>query len=154
MMLNVRNATIDDLSEYVLLAQEFHAASPMHGAIAFDPEGYADFFIGAVENPDIGLWLAEIGGKVVGITGAINYPLYFNPKSNVVQELWWWLTPDSRGTGAGAKMFNCIKDWAKEKNACAMFMIALEDDRAGKMEKLYRRAGFKPVERTFIKEVM
>jgi hypothetical protein len=35
-----------------------------------------------------------------------------------------------------------------------MFMIALEDDRAGKMEKLYRRAGFKPLERTFIKEVM
>jgi GNAT superfamily N-acetyltransferase len=154
MMALVRKATIEDLPQYVLLAQEFHAASPMHGAIAFDPEGYANFFTGAVQNPDIGLWLAESDSKVVGITGAINYPLYFSPSSNVVQELWWWLTPDARGTGAGAKMFDCIKVWAKEKNASAMFMIALEDDRAGKMEKLYRRAGFKPLERTFIKEVM
>ena len=153
-MLNVRKATIDDLPQYVALAQEFHAASPMHGAIAFDPEGYASFFTNATQNPDIGLWLAEIDNKLVGITGAIYYPLYFSPTSNVVQELWWWLTPEARGTGAGAKMFNCIKSWAKEKNASAMFMIALEDDRAGKMEKLYRRAGFKPVERTFIKEVM
>jgi hypothetical protein len=32
-------------------------------------------------------------------------------------------------------------------------MIALEDERATKMEKLYVRAGFKPMERTFIKEV-
>jgi GNAT superfamily N-acetyltransferase len=153
-MLNVRKATIEDLPQYVVLAQEFHAASPMHGAIAFDPEGYSNFFTGAAQNPNIGLWLAESDNKVVGITGAINYPLYFSPNSNVVQELWWWLTPDARGTGAGAKMFDCIKIWAKEKNASAMFMIALEDDRAGKMEKLYRRAGFKPLERTFIKEVM
>ena len=153
-MLNVRKATIEDLPQYVVLAQEFHAASPMHGAIAFDPEGDSNFFTGAAQNPNIGLWLAESDNKVVGITGAINYPLYFSPNSNVVQELWWWLTPDARGTGAGAKMFDCIKIWAKEKNASAMFMIALEDDRAGKMEKLYRRAGFKPLERTFIKEVM
>lgn len=154
MNVTVRKATIEDLPEYVVLAQEFHAASPMHGSIAFDPKGYADFFTGALQNPDMGIWLAETETELVGITGAINYPLYFSPSSNVVQELWWWLTPSARGTGAGAKMFDCIKSWAKEKSAAAMFMIALEDDRASKMEKLYRRAGFKPLERTFIKEVM
>jgi hypothetical protein len=50
-------------------------------------------------------------------------------------------------------MFKQIENWAKERNASALFMIALEDDRAAKMEKLYVRAGFKPMERTFIKEV-
>jgi len=152
--INVRQATIDDLAKYLILAKEFHTASPMHNVVKFDLDGYADFYAGATQNPDMGLWLAELNDEIVGITGAINYPLYFNPNSNVVQELWWWLTPSARGTGAGAKMFDCIKAWAKEKNAVAMFMIALEDDRASKMEKLYQRAGFRPLERTFIKEVM
>jgi GNAT superfamily N-acetyltransferase len=71
----------------------------------------------------------------------------------VAQELWWWLTPASRGSGAGGKMFKQIEQWAQEKGAKALFMIALEDDRAAKMEKVYARAGFKPLERTFIKEV-
>jgi N-acetylglutamate synthase-like GNAT family acetyltransferase len=71
----------------------------------------------------------------------------------VAQELWWWLTPASRGSGAGGKMFKQIEQWAQEKSAKALFMIALEDDRAAKMEKVYARAGFKPLERTFIKEV-
>ena len=50
-------------------------------------------------------------------------------------------------------MFKQLEQWAQEKGAKALFMIALEDDRAAKMEKVYARAGFKPLERTFIKEV-
>jgi hypothetical protein len=32
-------------------------------------------------------------------------------------------------------------------------MIALEDERAEKMEKVYCRAGFEPMERTFMKGI-
>jgi len=146
----VRNATAFDLDKYVVLAEKFHAASPMHGAIDFDPKGYAEFYISALQNESMGIWLAEIENKVVGIVGAIAYPLYFNPNALVVQELWWWLDPAFRGEGN--KMFKQIELWAKERNAAALFMIALEDDRAAKMEKVYQRAGFKPIERTFMKE--
>lgn len=149
----VRKATEADLDQYVLLAKEFHLASPMDGVVAFDPIGYADFFKASLNNDTVGLWLAESDGKLVGISGAIAYPLYFNPTALVVQELWWWLTPESRGTGAGAEMFKTIEQWAKDKKATALFMIALEDSRAKKMENLYTRAGFRPMERTFIKEV-
>ena len=149
----VRKATKDDLAAYTVMAATFHAASPMHGAIEFDPEGYAQFFMSSLDNDSVGLWLAEIDDKIVGICGAVAYPLYFNPSALVVQELWWWLTPESRGSGAGNEMFKQIENWSKQKNASALFMIALEDKRAKKMENLYIRAGFKPMERTFIKEV-
>ena len=149
----VRKATADDLAKYTVLAETFHAASPMHGSIEFDAEGYAQFFLSSLQNDSVGIWLAEIDGEIVGICGAVAYPLYFNPAALVVQELWWWLTPSSRGSGAGGQMFKQIEEWAKEKNAAALFMIALEDKRAKKMENLYIRAGFKPMERTFIKEV-
>jgi len=148
----VRNATEADLPEYVKLAQAFHTASPMHGSISFDVLGYSEFYLSSLQNDSIGIWLAEIENNIVGICGAIAYPLYFNPLALVVQELWWWLTPASRGSGAGGKMFKQIEQWAKDKDASALFMIALEDNRAKKMENLYIRAGFKPMERTFIKE--
>jgi RimJ/RimL family protein N-acetyltransferase len=149
----VRKAVESDLPQYLTLAQAFHAASPMHGAIEFDSDGYSQFYLSSLKNDSVGIWLAEINGEIVGICGAVAYPLYFNPSALVVQELWWWLTPASRGSGAGGQMFKQIDEWAKEKNASALFMIALEDNRAKKMENLYLRAGFRPMERTFIKEV-
>lgn len=149
----VRKATETDLPQYIKLAQSFHAASPMHGSIEFDVPGYSQFYLSSLQNDSVGIWLAEIDDEIVGICGAVAYPLYFNPSALVVQELWWWLTPASRGSGAGGQMFRQIEHWAKEKNAAALFMIALEDNRAKKMENLYIRAGFKPMERTFIKEV-
>jgi GNAT superfamily N-acetyltransferase len=149
----VRIATEADLDQYVVLAKDFHIASPMDSISEFDIDGYSKFFLNALNNPDVGIWLAEIDSKIVGITGAMVYPLYFSPTHLVAQELWWWLTPTARGSGAGAKMFNQIEQWAKEKNAKSLFMIALEDDRADKMEKVYIRAGFTPLERTFVKEV-
>ena len=149
----VRKATETDLPQYIKLAQSFHAASPMHGSIEFDVPGYSQFYLSSLQNDSVGIWLAEVEGEIVGICGAVAYPLYFNPSALVVQELWWWLTPASRGSGAGGQMFKQIEQWSKEKNAAALFMIALEDNRAKKMENLYIRAGFKPMERTFIKEV-
>jgi len=149
----VRKATEADLPKYIVLAESFHMASPMHGVIGFDTAGYSKFYLSSLQNDSVGIWLAEIDNEIVGICGALVYPMYFNPSALVVQELWWWLTPKSRGSGAGGKMFKQIEEWAKERNASALFMIALEDNRAKKMENLYIRAGFKPMERTFIKEV-
>ena len=153
MDINVRKAIATDLEQYVKLARDFHDASPMHGVADFDEQGYSNFFLQSIIDPNVGIWLAEIDNEIVGITGALVYPLYFSPTNLVAQELWWWLTPASCGSGAGGKMFKQIEQWAQEKGAKALFMIALEDDRAAKMEKVYASAGFKPLERTFIKEV-
>ena len=153
MDINVRKAIATDLEQYVKLARDFHEASPMHGVADFDEQGYSNFFLQSIIDPNVGIWLAEIDNEIVGITGALVYPLYFSPTNLVAQELWWWLTPASRGSGAGGKMFKQIEQWAQEKGAKALFMIALEDDRAAKMEKVYALAGFKPLERTIIKEV-
>lgn len=149
----VRRATVEDLPEYVVLGRRFHAASPVSTAIPFDPEGFGIFYLNALQNPDAGLWLAERDGKMIGVAGALLYPMYFSPSHLVAQELWWWLEPEARGSGAGKMMYEAIEAWALENEASAMFMIALEDDNSSKMAKLYARKGYKPMERTFIKEV-
>ncbi|MEB3203044.1 MAG: GNAT family N-acetyltransferase, partial [Synechococcus sp.] len=122
-------------------------------AIPFDPQGFGIFYLNSLHNPNVGLWLAEQDGKVLGVAGVLLYPMYFSPSNLVAQELWWWLEPEARGTGAGGKMHEMIESWALENGASALFMIALEDDNSSKMANLYARKGYKPMERTFIKEV-
>jgi GNAT superfamily N-acetyltransferase len=149
----VRNAVEADLPIYLQLSADFHAASPMQRVCEFEPEGFKEFVLGAMDNPDICILAAELNGEIVGITGGIIYPLYFSPSHKVAQELWWWLTPAARGSGVGNKMFKHLQLWSKERGAKTIFMIALEDERAEKMEKVYCRAGFEPMERTFMKGI-
>ena len=149
----VRDAVEADLPICVHLSADFHAASPMDKVCKFEPEGYEEFLRGAIDNPDICILLAELNGEVVGITAGIIYPLYFSPSHKVSQELLWWLTPSARGSGVGNKMFNHLQLWSKERGAKTIFMIALEDERSAKMEKVYCRAGFEPMERTFMKGI-
>ena len=149
----VREAVEADLPIYVQLSADFHAASPMQRVCEFEPEGFKEFVLSGIDNPDICILLAELNGEIVGITGGIIYPLYFSPSHKVSQELWWWLTPAARGSGVGNKMFKHLQLWSKERGAKTIFMIALEDERAEKMEKVYCRAGFEPMERTFMKGI-
>ena len=152
-MIQVRLATIDDLPAYVEMARLFHLASPVRDVLEFDAVGYAEFYKSALFNVDIGMWLAEVDGKLVGIAGALMYGIYFSPDTRVAQELWWYLAPEARGTGAGAVMFAHIEQWASSQKAKAIFMIALENERVGSMVKVYGRAGYFPTERTFMKEI-
>jgi GNAT superfamily N-acetyltransferase len=125
----------------------------MRGVAPYDIDAIRDFLTTSLDNSNIVLLVGELDGEIVGVTSCLLYPLYFSPNYQVAQELWWWLTPAARGSGIGQAMFKQVEAWAKDKNARALFMIALEDERAAAMEKVYFRAGFKPLERTFIKEL-
>jgi N-acetylglutamate synthase-like GNAT family acetyltransferase len=149
----IRKAKLEDLEVYNELLKDFHKASPMDGVVEFSPEGCLQFLHTSVTNESVLLLVSEIDGEIVGVTSAVLYPMYFNPDALVAQELWWWLTPSARGSGAGNLMFKELERWSKDKGASVLFMIALEDERANAMEKVYARAGFKPMERTFSKEL-
>lgn len=149
----VREAKVSEVNECVKLLREFHKNSPMHNVSEYDEAHATEFLLNAIQESTMLVAVAEENNVLIGCVGAVLYPLYMNPKDTIVQELWWWLAPESRGSGAGKQLYTFIEDWAKNKNANLLFMIALEDERAAKMEKLYIRTGFKPMERTFFKEL-
>jgi GNAT superfamily N-acetyltransferase len=152
-VIEVRRAETADMPSCLDMTARFHAASPISGVAPFDRDGMAVTLRGMIANRRAGIWLALLDGKPVGIAGALLYPLYFNPAYEVAQELFWWLNPDARGSGAGEKLFQTLQTWAKDNGASAVFMIALADNRVGKMDSFYKRAGFQPMERTYMKEV-
>jgi RimJ/RimL family protein N-acetyltransferase len=153
MSLVVRHATIDDYAAYLPMARNFLASTPMGEMIPFDEEAFKVFYANAMNNPDLGAWIAEYDGKAIGGAGALAFPMYFNPAYVSVQEIWWWLEPEARGKGAGKAMYRELEKWAAEKGAKALIMVALENGKIHKFESLYARQGFKPMERTFFREV-
>lgn len=152
-MITVRRAETMDLPFCLDMTARFHAASPIADVAPFDRDGMAVTLREMLVNPRAGIWLALVNDTPVGIAGALLYPLYFNPAYEVAQELFWWLNPDARGSGAGEKLFQILQTWAKDNGASAVFMIALADNRVDKMDSFYKRAGFQPMERTYMKEV-
>jgi hypothetical protein len=50
-------------------------------------------------------------------------------------------------------MRTMLESLARENESTHIMMIALVDDRLDRMSKLYGRAGYMPVEQSFIKEL-
>jgi len=152
--MSVRESTIDDLGDLVRLGATFHAATPAHQKLPFDEPSFRRFCEQALDNPDIGFWVVEQDGKVAGMTAAIIYPTYFNVNCFIAQELFWWVDEQARGSGAGKELIEAIEGWARKHKVDAVFMLALADKNEEKMQNLYARRGYRPIERTFMKEVL
>lgn len=151
--LRVRLAKKSDKAGIIEQARAFFAASPMGQRVDFDEAGFGDF-LDRVEASDAAqVWVVDKAGEIVGIAGAMAFPLYFAPSVTVAQELFWWIDPSERGTTAAKQMMFEIEGWAEQIGADQLFMIALENERAATMERVYSRQGFAPIERTFTKEI-
>ena len=149
----IRKAKESDLGIGIRLGKDFHDASPMKNVADYSEDTVKNLLIKALHEENTLLLVAELDDKIVGFTCCILYPLYFNSNFNVAQELWWWMTPDARGKGIGKRMFEGIQDWAKEKKAKALFMVALENDHSEIIGSIYTKSGLKPLEKTFFKEI-
>jgi len=147
----VRSAEIYDIPAYTDLAGHFFTAGPFAGLVQFNPAKVADFLLTAIQNPAMGVWLAEERGRIVGICGATIYPVYFAPDHKAAQELWWWVEPEARGGGAGKALLDMVELWAREHGASITMMGALETHRIDAMTRVYARSGYTPVERIFYK---
>jgi len=149
-----RRAEPADLPDILRMGAAFHAASPVRQSIPLDTDSFQQFCKQAFDNPAVGFWVAADGDRVAGMAAAVIFPSYFNNTATIVQELFWWVDPDARGTGAGKQLIESIEQWAEKLDAKVVFMIALADKNEEKMQNVYARRGYRPLERTFIREVM
>jgi GNAT superfamily N-acetyltransferase len=96
------------------------------------------------------LLVAESGGVVVGMAGALLYPHYFNTGSLTGQEIFWWVDPAHR-KGVGGALLEALEDAAKDAGAVSFTMVSVASLRSDALDRVYRRRGYRPAERTYIK---
>lgn len=133
------------------------------GVAFFEESGYADVTtldVGAITKlfRDLidgqgALLVVEADGKIVGMAAGIVYPFYFNRDHITGQELFWWVHPEHRANGVGSQLLKALESWAKEAGAESFTMVALPQLELEKVGSLYRKAGYRPSENTFIRRL-
>lgn len=98
------------------------------------------------------LLVAERNGRLVGMASAALSPHPFNRDVLIAQELFWYVLPAHR-VGCGAALLDALEAAVRDEGAALFVMVCVEGQRERALTRAYRRRGFAPVERTFIKRV-
>lgn len=135
----IRRATIEDTQQAVRFAKEFHAES-VHSWIPVDDEALTSWMAGLITGGAV--FLSERG-----IIGGVIVPMYFNPSIKIAAELFWWAPQEGR------VLREAYEAWAKGEGASISQFSGQRNDRSETVEKLFRRAGYEPVETGFMKRL-
>mgnify|MGYP003346545912 CR=1 FL=1 len=146
----IRLSEPSDANALARMGQAFFDGTPLSGLTEFDP---ASLFALITSGDNVATFVFEHDGEVMGAVSGVVYPLVFNQKYMVCQELFWWADPEARKMGAGKELHSHPLEWAKGMGAQAMMMIAIENDCVKKVERLYNYYGYRKLEHIFIKEI-
>ena len=130
----------------------FHHSRFDKWGLGYDAEGFARVVLGLIQMPTMLVLIAKDGNDVVGSIAASSFPWLLDPSQLMVQEIWWWVDKEYRGN-VGKMLMGGLEAWCKDIGAKHLLMIGLADDRLRRMDKLYGRMGFSPIELQYHKEL-
>jgi len=101
-----------------------------------------------IEHGDALALILEADGRARGMLAATLSAHVLAP-TWIVEEAVWWIDPGARSLAAARAMLGALEAWARDRGAALIGMSALDD----RPEALYRRAGYQPAERRWMKAV-
>lgn len=141
----IRRAAPSDLDALTAMGERFHRHADI-AEIPFCPASFRATLESGFDNEDQAYFVADEGGQVRAMAGALVYPCYFNHGARMGQELFWW--SECR---AGLALHAALAEWATERGALSFSMIALAGKNSQRMQRLYERRGYRATEQSFIK---
>lgn len=143
-MVTARRATLADFDDIVRMLRVHHRVSKSERFAPFDETRARATLVGLATG---GLLLvAEQAGRIVGSLGAFVGQDHWCSPVKMAVELWWWVDPESRGSGAGREMAKTLNAWAKDSGAAFLTMTATDATDGAAVGEMYRRQGFERVE--------
>lgn len=148
--MNVRDATEADVDAIVSMSSKFYATTNYRSYVNMDEETVANL-VRMLIGTSIML-VAEDGGEIVGMAGMVIAPFLFNAGIKGAHEVVWWVSPDTRGSGAGKGLLAAVEQRAKDRGCRIIQMMTLSTSppQAGAM---YERIGYAHSETCYTKEV-
>lgn len=148
MRISVRKAKISDI-DWIL--KELKAFADSYGTkkSLFGPAEHGKAIIQGLIKNHIFL-VAESGEKLVGLISGYVVPHHFNPEIKMLVETFWWVTPEHRGSSAGARLLSAFEDYGK---ANADWISMTLESESSVSDKALLRRGYILKEKTFLMEV-
>lgn len=148
----IRDARHEDIPAIVAMGARFFAEAEWSDVTEWDDDSVSVTLANLIEGEGGILLVAEKDGRLVGMTGGLVHPAYFNIHHLTGQELFWWVAPEWR-KGIGAEMFHRLEHEAKMRGAQSWSMIALDRVRPKAMDRVYKVSGYRCSEHSYIKRL-
>lgn len=143
--MRICEATHEMVPDLLRLGRDFYAASGSHErGLHYDE---ADLVASIEELDAAGFFRVAVArGRVVGLVGGLLVPWYLCRSQLLAQEVWWWVDPDARDTGAGLALLEALEEWAREAGAVSVQIATPpslgEDRNPVAVERLMRGRGY------------
>ena len=140
----IRRTTQEDLPGILELVKEFHVEHIDKYDIFCNEDVLNNAMPGMVETSMV----LEVDGKVRGVmAGIITH--HIQDDSKVFQEIIWFVTKAYRKYGI--RLLRDMETLVKELGCKSMVMVTLGDEMFDKLDKLYRKIGYKYLETQYTK---
>lgn len=138
-----------NLPRLAVCAHEFAASTKY--VKNFNFERFCEVWKSFIEH-GAGIILVLIDGdySIVGMLGGLAIPEPYSGDLGA-SEMFWFVRDGHRG--GGLSLYRAFEAWAREKGCVQIRMAGLSDSMPEKMDKIYRRLGFEPCERQYVKEL-
>tara|TARA_R100001480_G_scaffold142216_2_gene139677 strand:+ start:445 stop:894 length:450 start_codon:yes stop_codon:yes gene_type:complete len=144
----VREASIEDTFDILILAKEFSKEAPE--THKWNKDKTEKFILTAIESPNATVIVFEDDGEIVGaIVGLLN-EMYMS-QTMVATELAWFVSKDYRGKKGSILLVKTFEEWARKNNADYVCMGDIHGIIS--LENLYGRLGYLKCETTYMKEI-
>lgn len=141
----IREATLADIPALTRMGLAFLRTSGYRSFVRENPAQIAVLAERLITTQGVVL-LAERHGVAVGMIGLVAGP-HFISGDLFVGEVIYWIEPTARGLGV--RLLRAAERWAAAYGALTMQMISPN----ARVDALYERFGYQPVERTFQRTV-
>jgi len=145
-MTTIREATAEDVSAIVTMAQHF-AATTIYGAQVPSDPAHLEKVVTTLMTMGSVL-VAEVDGRLVGMIAGVVYPNLLSGISTA-GETAWWVEPSARGGRVARALLDAFVEWGRAQGARRVDICSWNE----RLDTFYRRLGFTPAERVFSKEV-
>jgi len=148
--MNIRDATEADVDDIVAMSSKFYATTNYRSYTNMDADTVAGLVRMLIDTSI--MLVAEDAGEVIGMAGLVIAPFLFNASIKGAHEVVWWVSPDSRGSGAGRELLREVELHAKEKGCRIIQMLTLSTSPAH-AGQTYERSGYAHSETCYTKEI-
>ena len=81
------------------------------------------------------------------------FPAFMDSRSLMAQELFWWVSPEHRGSGVAIELLEAIESAAKRMGAKALLMLCIDHLDGERVAEIYKRRGYRAAERMFMRKL-
>lgn len=149
----IREAKYTDIWQLLELCEDFFYTSHLKTFSSFDEKSMENTLNNLITNDSSVLYVIDKDSIITGMIAVVSGGAFYNDKTTMAQELFWYVKPEFRGSLESIKLTKKAQEWAKNIGANVFVLAHLRDEKGDKLHDYYTREGFELRENFYYKRI-